>query len=601
MLGATVTDVGPVVVTASFPDRRECRYVVSESQAGSHGKAAEVFACRELLRDLCRGLVPMCGPGGGIQSPETVKQVVKAVRHLARTIDERARDRASSLRLRDLTIDDLKAFEDRLLQPNANGRHAWMNSRSLARLLVAVDDEWPGRVPPAVRQRCRFQTLPLPRPPPREPFSPFVTRQLRKASLDDVRGVTARIDNGRTLLASGANPEDDDGWREAANVLRAIDASQGTLTWGRIRPERARRQLPIPFTALVGQLYPSVRDLLPFLIMLGLQSGLPIECCISLRRDCLRNPAGGTVQIDHEKWRAGPNPFRTKRYPDGGLNTPGGIVRAVLGVTERAADHSCLPWLFLAHRSGMFGRARFHHLTREQFVSRHGVVDDDGTPLVLHLSRLRKTRMTEWAKEVNGDPEALSRLGDHTLQVNWESYADVAAMRPVYEETIAAGLAHALDAADQTVKAKTLTAETEVTLRADTAAAAETLGVAEEEADDVLDGECDTWLAACTGFERSPFAPPGSPCPEPFWGCLECPNAVIQERKLPAILATLDTMVAERARMDPKAWRLRFGRPFLRIVNDVIPAFGTSAWERARQEVSARSALRALPAGVFDG
>ncbi|MDP8931713.1 MAG: hypothetical protein M3O70_24890 [Actinomycetota bacterium] len=601
MLGATVTDVGPVVVTASFPDRRECRYVVSQSRAGSHGKAAEVFACRELLRDLCRGFVPMCGPGGGIQSPETVKQVVKAVRHLARTIDERARDRASSLRLRDLTTDDLKAFEHRLLQSTANGRQAWMNSRSLARLLVAVDDEWPGRVPPAVRQRCRFQTLPLPRPPPREPFSPFVTRQLRKACLDDMRQVTVRIENGRTLLASRANPKDDDGWREAANVLRAIDASQGTLTWGRIQPERARKQLPAPFTALVAQLYPSVRDLVPFLIMLGLQSGLPIECCISLRRDCLRNPAAGTVQIDHEKWRAGPNPFRTKRYPDGALNTPGGIVRAVQGVTERAADHSGLPWLFIAHRPGRLQRARFHHLTREQFVSRHGLVDDDGTPLVLHLSRLRKTRMTEWAKQVKGDPQALSRLGDHTLQVNWESYADVEAMRPVYEETIAAGLAHALDAADRAVKAKILTSETELDLRADAMSAAEMLGVAEEEAADVLDGECDTWLAACTGFERSPFAPPGSPCPEPFWGCLQCPNAVIQERKLPAILAALDAMVAERARMDPKAWRLRFGRPFLRIVNDVIPAFGTSAWERARQEVSARSALRALPAGVFDG
>jgi hypothetical protein len=49
------------------------------------------------------------------------------------------------------------------------------------------------------------------------------------------------------------------------------------------------------------------------------------------------------------------------------------------------------------------------------------------------------------------------------------------------------------------------------------------------------------------------------------------------------------------------AWRQRFGVPFLRIVNDVIPAFGPAAWEQARRQADASAPLRALPAGVFDG
>jgi hypothetical protein len=599
-LGASVTDVGPVVVTAAFPGRDECRYVVSQSQAGSHGKQAEVFACRELLRDLCRGFVPLCGPGGGFQSPASVKQTVKALRHLARAVDERAGPGAASLRLGDLTTDDVQAFENRITGANPTGGHAWRMSRSLARLLVAIDEEWPGRVPASVRQRCRFQTLPLLPFSPREPFSAFVARQLRRASLDDMRAVIARIDTGDEVLAAGVAPGSD-GWGEPANVLQAIDASGGTLTKGGIEPADARRQLTRPFAELAGQLYPSQPDLLPFLIMLGLQSGLPIECCMSLRRDCLRNPAAGTVHIDHEKFRAGANPHRSKRYPDGGLNTPGGIVRAVLRITARAAAHSGLPWLFIAWRPGKLERARFHAEIREQFVARHHLVDDNGTVLVLRLSRLRKTRMTEWARQVNGDPEVLSRLGDHSVQVNWESYADVEAMRRVYEETVAAGVAQALATAHRTATAKLVTADTEMSLRADPPAAAESLGVAAGEVPGVLDGQSDTWLAACTGFERSPFAPIGTPCPEPFWGCLECPNAVIQERKLPAILAALDAMVAERAAMSPLAWRQRFGVPFLRIVNDVIPAFGPAAWEQARRQTDGRAPLRALPAGVFDG
>jgi len=598
-LGAAVTDVGPVVLTASFPGGRSCRYVVSQSQAGSHGKDAEVFACRELVRDLCRGFVPLCGPGGGVQSPATVKQMVKALRHLARVVDQRAREGAASLRLRDLTTDDLKAFEERLLALNPGGRHAWAMSRNLARLLVAVDEEWPGRVPAAVRQRTRFQTLPTPANSPREPFSPFVADQLRRACLADMKDVAARLREGAELLAQGRNPESG-GWHQVPNVLWAIDASQGALISGKLA-SRAHGRLPEAFPASAARLYPSPGDLLPFLVMLGLQSGLPTECVTSLRRDCLRNPAGATVQIDHEKWRAGPSPFRSKRYPDGGLRTPGGIVRAVLELTERAARHSGSPWLFMAYRPGGLGRPTFHQESKLKFVERHRLVDDAGQPLVLRLSRLRKTRMAEWAKELKGDPEALARLGDHTLQVNWESYADVEAMRPIYEETIAAGLAHALDAADGAARARALPAGTEAALRADPAAAAQTLGVGEGDVAGVLDGASDTWLAACTGFDRSPFGRLGEPCPEPFWGCLECPNAVIAERKLPAVLAALDAMVSERSRMAPEAWRARFGRPFLRIVNDVVPAFGAGAWDRAREAAAERSPLRALPAGVLDG
>jgi hypothetical protein len=587
-LGATVTDVGPVVVIAAFPGGRECRYVVSGSQRGSHGKAAESFACRELIRDLCRGFVPMCAAGGGTQSVSTVKETVKAIRHLARTVDERAGERAVAVRLRDLTTDDIKAFEDRLVGLNPGGRHAWCMSRNLSRLLVAIDEEWPGRVPPAVRQRTRFRTLPLPRPSPREPFSPFVAAQLRKVCIADMRAVVDRIRSGSALLATGMIPGARD-WDEPANVLKAIDASKGTLTFMRIeRPGRHR--LPTPFGELVGLLYPTVKDLLPFLVMLALQSGLPIECCMSLRRDCLRNPAAGTVQIDYEKWRAGPSPFRSKRYPDGGLNTPGGVVRAVLEVTERAAQHCGQSWLFVAHRPGVLERARFHHLTREQFVDRHGLVDDDGSPLVLRLSRLRKTRMSEWAKEAKRDPEALARRGDHTLQVNWESYADVEAMRPIYEETIAAALAHAAAVARHRPP----------TILAADVARPDTSGLAPEAVATALQDGSQTWLAGCSGFEGSPFATSASGCSDPFWGCLECPNAVIHEAKLPAIVATLDRMVAARRTMSAEEWRARFGRPFLRIVDDVIPAFGPSAWDRARRQVAARSPLRALPSGVFD-
>ena len=84
-------------------------------------------------------------------------------------------------------------------------------------------------------------------------------------------------------------------------------------------------------------------------------------------------------------------------------------------------------------------------------------------------------------------------------------------------------------------------------------------------------------------------------------GGLECPKAVILERKPPAILGDLDALVAARPGMAPEAWRAQYGRPFLRIVNDILPLFGAAAWERARRSVEQQAPLIALPAGVFDG
>jgi hypothetical protein len=47
-------------------------------------------------------------------------------------------------------------------------------------------------------------------------------------------------------------------------------------------------------------------------------------------------------------------------------------------------------------------------------------------------------------------------------------------------------------------------------------------------------------LASCIGFYDSPFGTKGKACPVPFWGCLECRNAVITSRKLPALIATVE-------------------------------------------------------------
>ncbi|TJW83458.1 MAG: hypothetical protein E5X43_22395, partial [Mesorhizobium sp.] len=112
--------------------------------------------------------------------------------------------------------------------------------------------------------------------------------------------------------------------------------------------------------------------------------------------------------------------------------------------------------------------------------------------------------------------------------------------------------------------------------------------------DSVLRGEQDVWLAACSGFDRSPFGEPGAPCPQPFWGCLECRNAVITARKLPAIIAFQQFIEEQRASLSAADWAMKFGRAHDRIAGQVLPAFPESVIAEARREAD-RHALYLPP------
>lgn len=46
-------------------------------------------------------------------------------------------------------------------------------------------------------------------------------------------------------------------------------------------------------------------DIIPFFVLMALETGLEPECLKTLRVDCLRNPSSGTVESEYLKRRAG--------------------------------------------------------------------------------------------------------------------------------------------------------------------------------------------------------------------------------------------------------------------------------------------------------
>jgi hypothetical protein len=167
----------------------------------------------------------------------------------------------------------------------------------------------------------------------------------------------------------------------------------------------------------------------------------------------------------------------------------------------------------------------------------------------------------------------------HSREVAARHYTDLPSLRPLHETAVADAFRAAVAAAIPTVLPPTA----EQALREAPEQAAplmppDTVG-------SLLDGEQDVWLAACAGFHNSPFAEAGSPCAQPFWGCLDCSNAVITVRKLPAILAFLAFVEEQRLSLPATDWAAKFGRVHARIIAQVVPAFSDAVIADARRQM----------------
>ena len=110
-----------------------------------------------------------------------------------------------------------------------------------------------------------------------------------------------------------------------------------------------------------------------------------------------------------------------------------------------------------------------------------------------------------------------------------------------------------------------------------------------------LDGAQDLWLASCSGFYASPFGSKGKPCPVPFWGCLDCGNAVITSRKLPSLIAFQAFMVTQREALPASDWAVKFGRSHRRITEQILPAFPGAVVAAARTIAESQAGLLHLP------
>jgi hypothetical protein len=491
-----------------------------------------------------------------------------------------------------LRPEHIDGFENWLEAQNVTTIHRHTIVAKAIIALRTIDASRPGVLDDRLRQRLRYTSArPLGRSTPRDAYSGFVAKQLRDAAHADVQAVIRR------LKAPIPIEHPDATLRGHLATAAAVMESEGTIGYTHPALQSFYRRFHLlgleggtPIRELHARRYLLAEDVIAFFVALSLETGLEPECVKSLRADCLCNPAPGTIEIAYVKRRARGSEWKRLRVHDGASSTPGGMIRTLIELTAAARRHKPSDSLWVYFHTGRLADCLILHARDmiDSWVERHGIIDDAGEPLRLLLSRLRKTHKAIWYAKTQGDMARFA-IG-HTPEVAARHYADLPSLRHLHEKAVADGLNDALASA---LQPRIVTPEEEAI--AHRAPSKLQLSVPAAEARRVLSGKNDVWLASCSGFLNSPFAAAGEPCSQPFWGCLECRNAVITARKLPAVIAFLDFVVARRAEMAETDWSAKFGRPWARITQQILPAFSEAVVKQAREKARALEHQPYLP------
>ncbi|MFG1466365.1 hypothetical protein V5F77_26325, partial [Xanthobacter sp. DSM 24535] len=525
----------------------------------------------------------------------SIRRKVLALQRFWAFLDER---NVPAIGVADITVPLINAYED-WLEQNAGGRlhqrHLMAMLISLLRLAIELKPEI---LPAEVVARLTYLGHgEAGGSRPRDAYSSGVAASLRKAARTQV------ADASRRIAPIGKLPEEIPGLgvgnRLRKNYAAVIDEICTSGCVERRHPVYQRFDVLAAFWKIQPRprietvhagFYLTRLDLVGFIVLLSLETGMEMECLHGLKADCLRNPTKGYVEIEYYKRRARGSEWKRLRVRDGGSSTPGGLIRLAIASTERAraqlgTDRLWAIWT----TSGLRAPREESASGVDGFVAHHGLVDNDGKPLKLRLSLLRKTQKAEWYKRTGGQLEIFA-IG-HSIGVAARHYADIPALRHVHEQALSEAFHDALDAA---LRPKIVLPEAEEALRI--CSDSNKLPVASDTIDALLNGEQDVWLASCGGFYTSPFGTAGDACPTPFWGCLECANAVITARKLPALIAFQSFMAEQRTGLDAYDWRKKFGRAWHRISKQILPSFPEAVVEAARIEASsAEHSLLYLP------
>ena len=534
---------------------------------------------------LARAHLSLTNSGGGIKTPGTSHLYARAIRRIARFFE------------RELGSDGLGALDAagyRRLIADLGGDHLEGCVRALLLRLVETDPDLvhasvrPLLVAPYLLEQS--QSVPIP------PLSGAEAKRLEAACKQSILALEARLAEGERLLEPVSDPEElTDAERVERRIIEVV-AREG-LTRGvprRLREDRRARLV----RQLMGLLFPTLRDLAPFLLLLGLRTGLNPESLDTLTVDAFQDLGDGHIRLRWFKARGGG--LEADTFSGRGQWSAGGLLRRAVAATARARRIAAPEldkrlWLYSPYGGRQPIRALEWSVRVAEWVASVDLRGDDGELLSLDRRQLRKTHSQRLNARYRGALELVAGANQST-RVAAKHYVNSDPDNPVLINTITEAQGALLTRARATVLTEPRVAE----LASSPAGAADALDVSEATARTLIASEeLDVFLAKCKDFHNSPFGAPGVACPAAAWDCLFCPLAVITPSKAPALIALERRLERLRETMPVDRWHQVYGPAHRVIGEEILPQFSAATLERA--EALAEGEILHLPLAAQTG
>nr|WSU77556.1 hypothetical protein OG499_33395 [Streptomyces anulatus] len=443
-----------------------------------------------------------------------------------------------------------------------------------------------------------------------------------RAAWEDIARITQRIENGRALAATGADPAVN-GWLSLPNLLWAV--ANGTVTAREIAqntpfpwPTELTSLLPpqvrnnsrryFLIRALLQQLFPDQHDLHAFRVLLVAATGHAPEELTGLFEDDVEFTPGGVrlTLTKHRAKRIRRRAFRritpagteedVQRHADRPRLEVSEILRRLMELTaplrERldqqpaplflAATMSATHWQIIVRR---FNAAAGPHASFKAWLERMGL-EPQGR---IDIRRLRKSTKVEKAIAFGGRITDIA--DDHHEETFRGHYAQGTTLRVVSGQVITAAqqswfdkavagpvVLDAADALDDPVASSAL-AE---------------LGLSAGQVEELRNGALEMGVTSCRDPFDSPYSRPGELCAVAPLRCLECRNAWILPSHLPQLLLFADHLQGLRTRLSPVHFHTLWGQSAANLAA-VINSRTEQEITTARRHIDEGSAALQLP------
>ena len=212
----------------------------------------------------------------------------------------------------DITVELIDRYENWLEQNTPSQAALRRLISPLIALLRLAVEQIPNRLPQSLVNRLNWLGRgEFASSRPRNAYSTGVTAALRAAARRQIAEAAKGALTGDAVPARRADIEACPSLHPYHDAVIDVLVREGWIgtrnpVFWRFKAALWNRKLPgLPLEALHGSLHLTRIDLVGFLVLLSLETGMEIECLKSLKADCLRNPSRGYVEIEYRNAGAG--------------------------------------------------------------------------------------------------------------------------------------------------------------------------------------------------------------------------------------------------------------------------------------------------------